>query len=361
MSHRDDHKIKKSNNRINKSLRKETKRQAKEKIKKPFPTDTTRGPDRRQGAGAGSKEVAFSDATDFYANKFHNFISFTSAISNDTVKFKAFLTSFEDQYNSDWNSEQVYGRNDPIQTFRSTTRNISLAWDAPAASVFEALDNMDAAARLIRMLYPSYESIDNVATIEDAPVIYVKFRNFISGQSLGDISALTVTLNGISFSPDLEAGFFDADESKEFTEIKRDELIPKLLKFSCEMVVLHEETIGHQQGQWPDTLYQFPNLPQEVIIPRLDDDFSSVTDSSQFGEDFNQEEVDAANERYKKEVEQAQAKLINAAKSDYERHEDKLEKLNSLGPDGRNKRQQKRYEKIVEAQEAAMAQWGDFS
>lgn len=206
-------------------------------------------------------QTTFYDASDYYANNYHNYILFTSVISGNAVKFKAFLTSFEDQFKSDWNSEQVYGRNDPIQTFKNTTRTISIGWDCPAGSIYEAKSNMAASAELIRMLYPSYERTGNVSTIKKSPMIKVRFRNLIKSDS-ADSAGLLVTIDGLNFSPEIEAGFFDADESKIIDgKIPENELIPKLLKFSCTMTVIHRQTIGYDENNnWPTDLISFPNL-----------------------------------------------------------------------------------------------------
>lgn len=238
-----------------------------EDVKKdPFSSDGRREAESQPGGGH------YQDGSDTYANTWDNFIQFTSVISKTSVKFKAFLTGFSDEYKSEWNSEQVYGRNDPIQTFKNTTRTISIEWDSPAGSANEAKTNMIAAAALTRMLYPGYTKTGNVTTINRAPVIKVKFRNLISDS--GD-KPLLVTLAGITFSPDLEAGFFDhfepASEDNSGTANKKLELMPKLLKFSCTMTVLHRETIGwNEDGSWPDDLKRFPNLPPSPAAPDLD-------------------------------------------------------------------------------------------
>jgi|10_taG_2_1085330.scaffolds.fasta_scaffold04603_3 hypothetical protein len=221
----------------------------------------------RYRAGLGSaptdQGANWADPTDSYANAFDNFIYFQSTISGEIIKFKAMLTQFEDQFSSEWNSEQVYGRNDPIQTFKNTTRKISIGWDVPAASYTEAEKNMVKASELTRMLYPSYETRGSVSTINQAPMIKVSFRNLIRGYDGG---FLFVTLDGITFSPDLEAGWFDIDEdtmaiSGGGFDLTLGNLVPKLLKFSCVMTVLHQVTVGYAGTEWPTDLEDFPNLP----------------------------------------------------------------------------------------------------
>jgi len=53
-------------------------------------------------------------------------IGFEHVPSKAEVKFKAFITAFNDTYNPDWSSETVYGRVDPIYLYKNTTRQISL-------------------------------------------------------------------------------------------------------------------------------------------------------------------------------------------------------------------------------------------
>jgi hypothetical protein len=217
-----------------------------------------RKPAKPAAGDIGSEGVArYADPSDAYATHLGNFISFTSTINGELIaKFKAMITQFDDQFSSEWNSEQVYGRNDPIQTFRNTTRKISIGWDSPSYSYSDAKKNMVAASNLIRMLYPSYESRNSVSTINKAPIIKVSFRNLVQGY---DGQALLVTLDGITFSPDLEAGWYDIAEPRDKFIIDHD-LVPKLLKFSCTMTVLHQETIGFNSTKWPDNLKSFPNL-----------------------------------------------------------------------------------------------------
>ena len=247
----------------------------------------------RYRAGLGSpptdQGANWADPTDSYANAFDNFIYFTSTISGEVVKFKAMLTQFEDQFSSEWNSEQVYGRNDPIQTFKNTTRKISIGWDVPAASFTEAAKNMMKSAELIRMLYPSYEKRGSLSTINQAPVIKVGLRNLIQGYNGQE---LLVTLDGITFSPDLEAGWFDTNEdvvAATGTSLfaRGPNLVPKLLKFSCTMTVLHQMTIGYEDTAWPDELSVFPNLPYGY--DNLDS-FATAADAARVGADFEAEE-----------------------------------------------------------------------
>ena len=189
------------------------------------------------------------DISDLYASEYKTVIKFTHVWSGETISFKAFLTDYSDDYKTEWNSEQVYGRNDPIQTFKNTTRTITIAWDAPAADFDEAERNMSKASKLVKFLYPNYEQTNQAQTITKPPLVRVSFMNLI--QAKDNPAGLLCTMDGVSFSPDIEAGWFDSPSAAIFSNT--DSLLyPKLLNFNATLVVLHEEgTLGwNEDNQW---------------------------------------------------------------------------------------------------------------
>jgi len=183
-------------------------------------------------------------------------IGFTHVPTGKCVKFNAFLTAFSDAYVSDWNSETVYGRMDPIDVYRGTRRNISLSWVAVASDPEEAKKNMSDVGLLIKMLYPTYTapSLDQntfgPSIIEKPPLMRMRFSNWVksmkstavahdAGKSYkpsGDClsGGLLGHLGGMSFNPNFEPGFFDLNG----------ELFPKEISLSGEFTVLHEHMMG---------------------------------------------------------------------------------------------------------------------
>ena len=123
-------------------------------------------------------------ATDGYANQKGMFISFMHVPSNSVVSFKAFITAYNENFISSWNSEEVYGRADPIHLFKNTQRKITLAFDIPAASQSEAFENLGRVQKLIQFLYPRYTTLDGgvfAQTISQSPLVRMKMLNL--GQS----------------------------------------------------------------------------------------------------------------------------------------------------------------------------------
>ena len=68
----------------------------------------------------------YYDQTEFLKNEKGQNIQFYHLPSKRGVAFKAFITNFSDSYESSWNTEEVYGRMDPIATFQALPPNITI-------------------------------------------------------------------------------------------------------------------------------------------------------------------------------------------------------------------------------------------
>ena len=96
---------------------------------------------RKYGRDTGLRRDALVDMSDAYANFGQFMISFQHVATGKTVNFKAFVTEYNETFNSTWTPTSVYGRTDPIQSYTGTTRSISLTFDVPASSGGEAYEN----------------------------------------------------------------------------------------------------------------------------------------------------------------------------------------------------------------------------
>jgi hypothetical protein len=185
-----------------------------------------------------------------------HYLSFTHIPTGVDVKFKAFLTTFEDRYISEWNSEDTFGRMDPIQTFKRTTRVIALAWAVPSFSAIEASKNLQKTETLLNMLYPFFEeftlgggsvatdsikknNVRAVGLMAAAPLFRLKFSNLIAAGNIasfeGQDAGLVGTISGLTYSPDLEQEFFGNEDGA---------LIPQTINLSCDFTVLHTHGLG---------------------------------------------------------------------------------------------------------------------
>ena len=194
----------------------------------------------------------FSDASDGLANTFGYLINFFHIPTSRSVSFKAWLTNFTDSYQSNWATEDTYGRMDPIATFQNTRRVINFTWDVVAGNLSEAITNMKNCEMLFSMLYPSYEAGDNAGNLLQAPLFKVKFANLITqpgrqgaGMGPGGVgsvardSGLLGYFGGFDYTPDFEAGFFTPEPNV---------IYPQLVSLSAEFSVMHNFPVG-----WDET------------------------------------------------------------------------------------------------------------
>lgn len=190
-------------------------------------------------------------------------IEFFHLVSGKSVFFKAFITQFEDGFDSDWNEEDAYGRMDPISTFKKTRRKITLAWDVPAASAEEAKENLRKCSLLAAMHYPSYELAEGTnnpaRTIKSPPLFRLKLFNLIeSSESPGgtaEFSGLLGYTSGFRYSPDFteQGGVFGP--SKDSPR----KVYARLVRLTCTFTVLHLNELGwDENGKSSESFSVFP-------------------------------------------------------------------------------------------------------
>jgi len=170
-------------------------------------------------------------------------LEFYQTFSGAEVSFKAFLTNYNESFASNWASQSVFGRPDPLQTYQGTSRSLNLDWKVPAFSQEDAELNLIKTSTLTRMLYPEYSALDNALTISKGPLIKIKFANLIYDASRGpggDVrtSGLLGVITSFSWSPDIDQGFFDPGN----------QLFPKLLTLGIQFNVLHQHSLGWEKA-----------------------------------------------------------------------------------------------------------------
>ena len=122
--------------------------------------------------------TAGPDGSEGLANKGF-VIGFRHVPSETEVYFKAFITTFNETYSSEWNSETVYGRADPIHMFKNTTRKITLAFKVPCFNSEEAYGNLARVQTLLQFLYPTYADINSATTITQSPLVRIQVMNLL--------------------------------------------------------------------------------------------------------------------------------------------------------------------------------------
>ena len=175
-----------------------------------------------------------NSAASQYAKETLSVLQFKSLIDGSFVDFMAFLTSFNQSFNSNWTTETVYGRNDPIATFQGTIRSLNIAWNIPAMNLEEAQKNMGKVSSLVKMLYPSYTQgtvmVDrvpnegeiggdlrvavgsNALSLSKNPLIRLKYANLINSSATKDGDGLLGYITSLSIDPTIDMGMFTSSE-----------------------------------------------------------------------------------------------------------------------------------------------------
>ena len=150
-------------------------------------------------------------STDSFCNKRGIFIEFYHLPSKQTVKFKAFVTQFTDNYEVSFDKKEVYGRQDPIAIFQGTSRNIQLGWTLVAETEEEAYENLRKAQKYVQMMYPSYKNFIygtkntkkfSATTLSTPPLLKMKFMNLIAKQDSRSDALTAKRLPGRKFAPE---------------------------------------------------------------------------------------------------------------------------------------------------------------
>lgn len=187
--------------------------------------------------------MSFTDFGDIAKAK-NQMVIFEHLTSGTTVEFPAFLTEFTDNYTVAWGSDHIFGRNDPIKPYQSTTRKINIAFDVLSASEEAGKANLARYSTLIKMLYPSYSALLDGAggsfgrTIKAPPLMRLKFVNMI--QAANGSGALLGCISGFNFKPMPASGYFYKSNG---------DLFPKHYNISVSFDPQHESMLGWDENQ----------------------------------------------------------------------------------------------------------------
>lgn len=264
-------------------------------------------------------DLPYADGSDAYANRGF-YVSFLHVPSNSSLKFKAFITAFNETYTPNWQSEEVFGRADPIHTFKQTSRAINLTFMVPAASESEAYENLGKTQNLTQFVYPNYTNVQEAQTISQGPLIRLKVMNLLENHKsaenenigklakeagfkkedyyqlyssqgtdankglLGFISSLTINHN----VENREAGVFEKSENT---------ILPKLIEIVISFTPIHEHALGwNNENRFSNQLFPYgtflydpanepaPDVPATPAVPPVSPDAQLETGDIVFQE-----------------------------------------------------------------------------
>ncbi len=233
-------------------------------------------------------DVFYADGSDGLANLKKLYLSFQHVGSQKSVYFKAFITAFNESYTSNWNSETVFGRGDPIHTFTQTTKQIQLSFVIPAASESEAFENLGKVQKLSQFLYPNYHNVQQAQTIAQGPLVRLKVMNLLQnmansspsqgGQAnfrnlktkstyykdykskglspgfgqLGFISSMVVNHN----LENRESGVFEKLDPDTRSTVQNT-ILPKVIEVVISFTPIHEHALGWNDKNFSEELFPY--------------------------------------------------------------------------------------------------------
>ena len=238
-------------------------------------------------------KIYYADGSDALANDGLT-IEIEHVPSGKNVFFKAFITAFNESYSSDWNEEPVFGRADPIYTFKQTTRKVTLSFVAPAATVSEGFENLGRTQKLLSFLYPNYTDVDNALSISQSPLVKIKVMNLLATtkdvpvQGAFDFDTIT-DINSIIDDRDSVEGMLGAISNVSVNHnldnpdagvfhTSTGTVIPKLLEITIDFSVIHDTHLG-----WDDENFSDPVFPYgaDTTGARTRDDIQTARGADQ--------------------------------------------------------------------------------
>jgi len=241
---------------------------------------------------------SYIDSTVNLAQHEQMVVSFQHEPSGKAVFFKAFIIAFNESYSSDWISETVFGRVDPIQHFKQTTRRMALGLKIPASADGEAFENLGRVQMLTQFLYPNYSNSGiniNATTLSQNPFVRLKVMNLArktaagsdgngapSGggsnksnaarydeyTSTGDANeGLLGVITSLNISHNLENGDVGVIQKGVNT------ILPKMIELNLDFTVVHETLLGwDSSGNFATPLFPYGvNLSDNYTTPDGDD------------------------------------------------------------------------------------------
>ena len=158
------------------------------------------------------------------------------------------LKVFTESFQSEWNEETVFGRMDPILSFKGTRRNLSIEFiigkpiivttskgEKVSQESKSTPANIDNAEKLGRHLYPTYTS-SNALSLRDPPLVRILAKDFL--QATDDLGLLCAVRN---FQIDR------GDSYNKSTTSKEGELKSNKISVQLDLIPLHEYDLGWVQ------------------------------------------------------------------------------------------------------------------
>ena len=180
----------------------------------------------------------------FNAEEYQNDLIIQMAASQKYLIFRDGIDSFDRSYSINWDSVNVYGRQDPIQTYQSTGETINLSFPLkPRDDPDEFNHQLEALLALGKFARPVYS---NSGIIIESPILKIRFRNLIVEEyNGGSGTPLWIAPTSIS----VNYGDRARDIIAPNTQGKK-LVVPKRISISLNAAVINVQKKYYTEGEW---------------------------------------------------------------------------------------------------------------
>jgi len=147
-----------------------------------------------------------------------------------TVYFRPFITNLSEDLTPEWNKQAYFGRVDPVATYQSTTRTISLGFQIVAFGPEDVKVIYQKLHWLASMVYPEY---DADLAYKSGPVVRMRIGDVISAAGPEGNMGLPGIIESLAF-----------DYTDSVWELKKGIKVPRNINVSLSFHVLHDMPIG---------------------------------------------------------------------------------------------------------------------
>ena len=174
------------------------------------------------------------------------------------IEFPAFVTSFSDNYTSNWKAEQAFGFQDQVGIFQGTSRKITVGIKIMAQDAIASWEYQRDLNSIVASLYPAYAS----GVPKSSPIIGIKMANLIQSSKTKS-GFLWGWLDGFDLTPDFgDAGVFSV-AGKEGAAA----MLPRMWEVSFAFNVIHKKRPGFSGATFSlGTATQFPVKISKIAL-----------------------------------------------------------------------------------------------
>lgn len=182
-----------------------------------------------------------------------------------SIDFFAYLQSYSDVFEPEWEKKKTFGRTDPLVNYNGTSRKINVTFNIPAYDIIQARDNLSKLSRLASFTYPVINSQNSLspngkttAQFQAPPILRFSFGNLIRDyQTNGGLYGFIDSAIDINWK--LEFGVFISSGSRvDEPNLGNTTLMyPKIVEMTFQYQVLHNHTVGWDVASTEQYLDQY--------------------------------------------------------------------------------------------------------